>query len=107
MRACACGARDTRCAPVEVNVASDEMHRRVLPGMRNGVRLPLDFERLCALKPIVSKLLKQRKQPLLSRDGGRAFTGLQLLRSRLKRGPHTNQVVPSAARRFVEFLRAR
>src|SRR5438477_8276607 len=71
VRAGPAGPRHAGQAPIQVHVEADQMDRRVLPGVRNGVRFPIDLDRLRWQQATVAQLLEQGHQPLLAGRGGR------------------------------------
>ena len=71
MRALPGGACDPARAAIERDAASHEVDRHLLPGMRDGVLLAFDRDRLLGLQASVRELVEEDEQPAFAGDRGR------------------------------------
>ncbi len=91
-------------ATTEVDAEADQVNERVLPVVRDSVRLAVDLDRLGRDQSAVAELLEQREQPFLARRARRRVGGRQLRQQRLEARPNADESVPGSIDRFVQLL---
>ena len=97
-------ARHTLGARIEVNVTTDEVYRRILPPVRNRIRIARDLNRLRRRESSVTQFLKQRQEPAFARQR-RTWVGVRQFRRRIaERRPRAQRAIPRAIDRLVDLL---
>ena len=99
------GTLDAGAAAVQRDVAADQMDRRVVPAVGDGIRLAVDTDAAPQRQqPPVAQLVEQRQQPALAGDrGARVGTGQYGLGA-AEGGPGGAAGVPGTIRRLGDPL---
>src|SRR5437868_7198710 len=109
MRARFAGSLDALFTPlVQIGTEADKVDRHLviltLPEMRDGVSLPVDFDRCGDDQATVTKLLEELEEPPLASEGGAEIGGRQRSLCLSKSQPKRYQAGPGTADGFVELL---
>ena len=97
-------ARHTLGTRIQVNVTTDEMNRRVLPSVRNRIRIARDLNRFRRRESSVTQFLEQRQKPAFARQR-RTWVALRQFRRRIaERRPRAQRAIPRAIDRLVDLL---
>ncbi|HWQ34037.1 MAG TPA: hypothetical protein VNQ79_14400 [Blastocatellia bacterium] len=87
---------------VKLHFRADQMNRRLLPGVRDGIASAINLDGFRGLQPAIPEFTEERQQPLFARQCGAGISRGQRRERFLKNCPRAEQPVPGLVDRFVK-----